>query len=86
MTETDILNSIKERINELVREECSGYWNSCSGCYQTMDGYNVDEYPYSKTFLCIVGSGCSECGGIGAVWHDMSNFDEIMNSIIEEGL
>jgi hypothetical protein len=54
-----------------VREEVakgSGFWASCSGCYDTEDGHPTGPYSYSRVFGCALGSGCSECGGIGAVW------------------
>jgi len=54
-----------------VREEIaegSGFWRECSGCYDTEDGHPTQNYAYSKVFGCSLGNGCSECGGIGAVW------------------
>lgn len=45
-----------------------GFWRSCTGCHETNGGY--DTGPYSKTLKCHLGIGCSECGGIGAVWDD----------------
>lgn len=54
-----------------VREALSegdGYWRECSGCYETCDGHEVGSYPSSSVFGCKLGAGCSECGGIGAVW------------------
>jgi len=58
---------VTARIKE-VMAECPGHWHSCTGCYEGEDGQNVHRFPYSQVFQCIVGSGCSECGGIGAVW------------------
>lgn len=49
--------------------EKSGWWDSCSGCYETEGGQPVGTYTYSNTLACSLGSGCSECGGLGAVWH-----------------
>jgi hypothetical protein len=48
--------------------EGSGFWRACSGCYETEDGHPVGSYPHSDVLGCTLGSGCSECGGIGAVW------------------
>jgi len=48
--------------------EGSGFWRECSGCYDTEDGHPTQQYDYSKIFGCALGNGCSECGGIGAVW------------------
>ncbi|MCH1880427.1 hypothetical protein MJ863_12620 [Alcaligenes ammonioxydans] len=43
-----------------------GFWRSCSGCHESNDGMATD--PFSKTLKCHLGVGCSECGGIGAIW------------------
>lgn len=58
-----IANGVAESI-----ENGDGVWVSCTGCLETEDGYHVGRYPYSKAFRCHLGGGCSECGGIGAVW------------------
>lgn len=59
-------------IAEVIKEESAGGaacgWKSCSGCHETNEGAETGYYPYSKTFGCYVGSGCSECGGLGVVW------------------
>lgn len=46
--------------------EGRGVWRSCSGCHELNEGH--DTGPRSKVFCCALGVGCSECGGIGAVW------------------
>ncbi|SIO72846.1 hypothetical protein SAMN05444172_9333 [Burkholderia sp. GAS332] len=46
----------------------SGEWRTCAGCHESEDGHPVGEYPYSETLGCDLGGGCSDCGGIGAVW------------------
>lgn len=53
-----------------------GFWSTCSGCHETEDGHSAGAYPYSKLFKCELGSGCSECGGIGAIW-DINNYGEM---------
>ncbi|MDQ7981922.1 hypothetical protein QYH69_32380 [Paraburkholderia sp. SARCC-3016] len=53
-----------------VLESAEGFWRACSGCYESEDGHPVGHYPHSHIFGCDLGSGCSECGGIGAVWDD----------------
>ena len=55
-------------------KEGAGFWHSCSGCHETEDGHPVGSYPYSDVFKCALGNGCSECGGIGAVW-DNTDYD-----------
>lgn len=68
-------------ITEVVADGC-GFWNSCSGCYETEDGHPVGSYAYSAVMQCELGSGCSECGGLGAVW-DNTDWDEVAR---QEGL
>lgn len=56
--------------------EGGGFWMPCSGCHETEDGHAVGNYSYSHVFKCALGSGCSECGGIGAVW-DNTDYEEM---------
>lgn len=53
-----------------VLEDGAGFWRTCSGCHETEDGHPVGHYPFSAILKCDLGAGCSECGGIGAVWDD----------------
>lgn len=64
----DAIAEIGPRVRELIDEEHDGYWAPCSGCYETEDGYPVGTYSHSEALRCALGSGCSECGGLGAVW------------------
>jgi hypothetical protein len=67
-----------------VRENNSdgeGVWRSCSGCYETEDGQNVHGYPHSEVFGCILGDGCSDCGGIGAIW-DTTDYAAMAASVL----
>ena len=65
-----VAEPVKEPIElEGVTETLSngdGLWRSCSGCHELNEGH--DTGPYSETLKCHLGGGCSECGGIGAVW------------------
>ena len=65
--ESDIWPAIAANVREQVNDG-DGFWKPCSGCYETEDGQNVHGYPHSQVFGCVLGSGCSECGGIGAIW------------------
>jgi hypothetical protein len=65
--EPEIWSAVAGSVRE-QRSDRDGAWRSCSGCYETEDGQNVHGYPHSKVFGCVLGGGCSECGGIGAVW------------------
>ncbi|WP_374979259.1 hypothetical protein PSGK_21225 [Pseudomonas solani] len=58
------LTGIAEQLGELA-----GWWNACSGCHESEEGQPVGTYAYSPSLGCSLGSGCSECGGLGAVWH-----------------
>lgn len=58
-------------------KEGAGFWSSCSGCHESEDGHPVGSYSYSKLFGCALGGGCSECGGIGAVW-DNVDYTELL--------
>lgn len=57
------LSGVKEAL-----ENGDGFWRSCSGCHETNEGYETGHYAYSNVLKCYLGGGCSECGGIGAVW------------------
>lgn len=46
----------------------SGFWRTCSGCYESEDGHDVGNYPFSPSLGCKLGSGCGDCGGLGATW------------------
>jgi hypothetical protein len=70
-----LLASVKEAMDE--HSEC-GLWRTCSGCHETEDGHDVGHYPFVPQFGCKLGSGCRECGGLGALWDttDWSDFAE----------
>lgn len=55
-------------------EDGRGFWRSCSGCHELNEGHPTGRY--SKALSCYLGLGCTECGGIGAVWDatDYSDF------------
>ncbi|MEK6290817.1 MAG: hypothetical protein V4793_05400 [Paraburkholderia tropica] len=57
-----------------------GFWRSCSGCHDTEDGHDVGHYDHSAVMNCTLGAGCSECGGIGAVW-DNTDYEDMGNWI-----
>lgn len=50
--------------------EGGGFWTPCTGCYDTEDGRPTRNYAHSDVLGCALGDGCSECGGLGAVWDD----------------
>lgn len=41
------------------------FTDSCSGCYETNEGYPTGGYAYDEKAQCHVGSGCHECGFTG---------------------
>lgn len=56
-------------------EEAGGWWKSCSGCHETNEGQETGYFTYSDLFRCYVGSGCTECGGLGVVSEYYSEAD-----------
>lgn len=66
--EPNFATSIAHVVDEEVKGGAACGWISCSGCHETNEGYETGHYPYSRMFGCYVGSGCSECGGLGVVW------------------
>ena len=65
------LSGVKEAL-----EGGDGFWRTCSGCHETEDGHDVGHYPFSDVLNCTLGGGCSECGGLGAVW-DNTDYDDM---------
>jgi hypothetical protein len=51
----------------------AGFWHSCSGCHNLNEGHPTGEY--SAILKCHLGMGCSECGGVGAVWDNTDYSD-----------
>lgn len=58
-----------------------GFWRSCSGCHELNEGMATG--PFSETFKCHLGAGCSECGGIGAIW-DTTDYDAMADFMAAE--
>lgn len=61
--------------------EGGGMWAPCSGCHESVDGYSVT--PIDPVFRCYRGSGCSECGGIGAIW-DTTDYEELYDAMVKD--
>jgi hypothetical protein len=73
----EVLDAAQERAEVLPIElmgvaeslaQGGGFWASCSGCHELNEGCSTGAY--SNVFRCALGNGCSECGGLGAVWDD----------------
>lgn len=46
-----------------------GYWQSCTGCTESEDGYvNEDHFPLHPKHRVPQGMGCDECKGKGVVF------------------
>ena len=58
------------------------FWRSCSGCHESNEGMATG--PFSKTLKCHLGVGCSECGGIGAIW-DTTDYDAMADFMAAKG-
>lgn len=80
MSQSQIRKAVEANIIERLAEG-DGIWRSCSGCHETEDGQNVHGYPHSDVFGCTLGSGCSECGGIGAVW-DTTDYGAMAEELV----
>ena len=39
--------------------------DTCSGCFESEDGYPIGSYPIHPKHNCYIGAGCSECGYTG---------------------
>lgn len=61
----DIIIISKIAVEELIRNG-DGVWKSCSGCHEGIDGISLE--PIDQVLKCQLGHGCSDCGGLGAVW------------------
>ena len=61
----------KQIVNNCDRQ---GVWEtittSCSGCFETVDGQPVGDYPWDAVAGCHIGAGCSECGYTGKQSYD----------------
>lgn len=55
----------KRDVKEAI-EGAIGCWRPCSGCHELNEGHPTG--PFHPALRCHVGGGCSECGGIGAIW------------------
>jgi len=78
-----LIVGLRERIAGVVEFQGHGFWTTCSGCYESEDGYPNGYYPHSEVLGCTLGAGCSECGGIGAVWDDI-DYDEMAREMLAE--
>lgn len=82
--EVDALtDGLRERIEGVVEFNGCGFWRTCTGCYESEDGHPNGDYPHSEVLGCTLGGGCSECGGIGAVW-DAIDYEQMAREMIAE--
>lgn len=71
-----LINNLRQRIDRVIEFSGHGFWYTCSGCHESEDGYPNGHYSRSAVLGCTLGSGCSECGGIGAVW-DGTDYEDM---------
>src|SRR5437868_10340340 len=76
------LDTVREQVKE-GKAAGLGFWQTCTGCHESEDGYDNGHYPFSPAFDCKLGSGCSECGGIGAIW-DTTNYKDLVKFSLEQ--
>jgi hypothetical protein len=78
-----LIDGLAERIESVVEFSGYGCWTTCTGCYESEDGHPNGDYPHSQVLNCTLGGGCSECGGIGAVW-DNTDYEDVARSMLAE--
>lgn len=76
-----LIDGLAERIKYVFDFNGCGFWRTCSGCYESEDGYPNGHYPHSDVLGCTLGGGCSECGGLGAVY-DPIDYEEMASEMI----
>lgn len=81
----DLLKQVAETVEECRLGDTGGFWRSCTGCHETNEGYETGWYPYSSEFKCYLGGGCSECGGIGAIW-DTTDYEDFANYLASKSI
>lgn len=74
---------LPDRVRDALANYDTGLWRTCSGCHESEDGYDLGHYPHSEIFGCKIGSGCGDCGGIGAVW-DTTDYEDMARAMSEE--
>lgn len=73
--EDAVIAGLADRIAYVIEFNGCGFWRTCTGCYESEDGYPNGHYPTSKVLGCTLGAGCSECGGIGATFDSIDYED-----------
>jgi hypothetical protein len=78
-----MLLNVAEQVSECAEGGGVGFWRSCTGCLETVEGYTPDSYPFVPAFKCHLGGGCSECGGIGAIW-DIADYAAMADEMLRD--
>ena len=78
-----LIVGLKERIAGVIEFSGYGLWRTCSGCYESEDGYPNGDSPHSDLLGGILGGGCRECGGIGARFDD-TDYDAMARDMLRE--
>lgn len=79
-----LIIDLRARIDSVVEFSGHGCWVTCTGCAESSEGVlDSRYYPHSKVLGCQLGGGCSECGGIGAVWDD-TDYEDMARSMLAE--
>lgn len=79
--EDAVARGLAEQVEEAMQDG-AGFWRSCSGCYETCEGYATGAYPFSEALKCVLGAGCRECGGIGAIW-DNTDYEDMAEFMLK---
>jgi hypothetical protein len=78
-----LIDGLADRIKYVFEFNGCGFWRTCSGCYESEDGYPNGIYPHSNVLGCTLGAGCSECGGLGATY-DPADYEEMAREMLAE--
>ena len=70
----------KDEVTQIVAHG-RGMWKTCCGCHESNEGHPTG--PIHPALQCVVGSGCHECGGIGAVW-DTTDYADMADFLMRE--
>jgi len=64
-----------------MASEDKGFWTSCSGCTDSVDGYvNPKYFPTHPVHGVPQGMGCDECGGSGIVHNPPINEQALLEA------
>lgn len=80
MTKTPVEVIDARAVSEAIENgEGIGNWLPCTGCHELNEGHPTGRY--SNTLKCHLGLGCTECGGLGAIW-DTTDYADMVSCLV----